>query len=222
MVQLFAGLFTEGSTDTRFLQSIVQKTLEATAFDCVGQFDIYVSPIEIDKTNLSFENQVLRASKKGMEELGISIICVHADADNFNAIETYRNRINVAKIELNNKNETDYCKLLVAIVPIHETESWLLADKELLKQEIGTNKTDNELGIDRMPETITNPKEIISNAIRIAREGLTQRRRNDLTIGDLYLPIGQSIDLNKLEVLSSYQDFKNNVREAFLSLNLLH
>jgi Domain of unknown function (DUF4276) len=222
MAQLFAGLFTEGSTDTRFLQSIVQKTLEATAFDCVGQFDIYVSPIEIDKTNLSFENQVLNASKKGMEELGISIICVHADADNFNAIETYRNRINVAKTELNNQNDTDYCKLLVAIVPIQETESWLLADKELLKQEIGTNKTDNELGIDRLPETIANPKEIISNAIRIAREGLTQRRRNDLTIGDLYLPIGQSIDLTKLEVLSSYQDFKHNVREAFIALNLLH
>jgi Domain of unknown function (DUF4276) len=222
MAQLFAGLFTEGSTDTRFLQSIVQKTLEATAFDCVGQFDIYVSPIEIDKTNLSFENQVLNASKKGMEELGISIICVHADADNSNANDTYRNRINTAKMELNNQNDTDYCKLLVAIVPIQETESWLLADKELLKQEIGTSKTDDELGIDRLPETIANPKEIISNAIRIAREGLTQRRRNDLTIGDLYLPIGQSIDLNKLATLSSYQDFKNNVREAFVELNLLH
>lgn len=222
MAQLFAGLFTEGSTDTRFLQSIVQKTLEATAFECSGQFDIYVSPIEIDKTNLSFENQVLNASKKGMEELGISIICVHSDADSSNASNTYKNRLNTAIIELNNQNEAEYCKLLVAIVPIQETESWLLADKELLKQEIGTTKTDNELGIDRLPETIANPKEVISNAIRIAREGLTQRRRHDLTIGDLYLPIGQSIDLNKLEVLSSYQDFKNNVREAFISLNLLH
>lgn len=221
MAQLFAGLFTEGSTDTRFLQSIVQKTLEATAFDCSGQFDIYVSPIEIDKTNLSFENQVLKASKKGMDELGIQIICVHADADNSSAIDTYRNRINTAKMELANQNEADYCKILVAIVPIQETESWLLADKELLKQEIGTNKTDNELGINRLPENISNPKEAISNAIRIAREGLTQRRRNDLTIADLYLPIGQSIDLDKLENLSSYQDFKNNVLMAFRQLNLL-
>ncbi len=221
MAQLFAGLYTEGNTDMRFLQSIVQKTLEATAFDCSGQFDIYVSPIEIDTTDLSFENKVLKASKKGMDELGISIICVHSDADNPSAIDTYENRINKAKIELNNQNEADYCKILVAIVPIQETESWLLADKELLKQEIGTNKTDNELGINRPPETIANPKEVISNAIRIAREGLTQRRRNDLTIADLYLPIGQSIDLNKLENLSSYKDFKNNILIAFKQLNLL-
>jgi hypothetical protein len=221
MAQLFAGLFTEGSTDTRFLHSIVQKTLEATAFECSGQFDIYVSPIEIDTTDLSFENQVLKASKKGMDELGISIICVHTDADNPSAIDTYENRIDKAKIELNNQNEADYCKILVAIVPIQETESWLLADKVLLKQEIGTNKTDNELGINRPPETISNPKEVISNAIRIAREGLTQRRRHDLTIADLYLPIGQSIDLSKLENLASYKDFKNNILTAFRQLNLL-
>lgn len=221
MKQLFAGLFTEGTTDTRFLESIVQKTLEATAFDCSGQIDIYLSRIEIDKTNLSFENQVLNASKKGIDELGIQIICVHADADNAQANDTYKNRINVAKRELDQQNDADYCKTLVAIVPIQEMESWLLADKELLKQEIGTNKTDNELGINRPPETIANPKEVISNAIKVAREGLTQRRRNDLTIADLYLPIGQSIDLSKLENLSSYQDFKNNVRVAFKQLNLL-
>jgi len=37
MAQIFAGLFTEGNTDIRFLQSIIQKTLEAVAFDCSGQ-----------------------------------------------------------------------------------------------------------------------------------------------------------------------------------------
>lgn len=111
---------------------------------------------------------------------------------------------------------------MVAIIPIQETEAWLLADKELLKQEIGTNKTDNELGINRQPEEIANPKEVIETAIRIARADMTRRRRSQLTITDLYLPIGQSVDLEKLELLSSYRDFKNNIREAFIQLNLLH
>ena len=50
MAQIFAGLFTEGKADIRFLHNIVQKTLEAVAFnDCSGQFDIDLSPIEINK-----------------------------------------------------------------------------------------------------------------------------------------------------------------------------
>ena len=97
----------------------------------------------------------------------------------------------------------------------------MLADKELLKREIGTEKSDNELQIHRHPECIANPKESIETAIRIAREGLTKKRRKDLTISELYLPIGQALDLEKLEVLSSYQDFKSNIKEAFRKLHLL-
>jgi hypothetical protein len=196
--------------------------LEAVAFECSGQLDIETLPLEIDKSNLNFIQQVLKASEKGFEEFGIQILCVHTDADNPSAQNTYQNKIVPAKTELAFQNEKDYCKILVAIIPIQETEAWMLADKELLKQEIGTNKTDNELGINRQPEEIANPKEVIETAIRIARADLTRRRRSQLTITDLYLPIGQSVDLDKLEQLSSYRDFKNNIREAFIQLNLLH
>ena len=40
MAQIFAGLFAEGSTDISFLQNVVQKTLEAIAFECSGQANI--------------------------------------------------------------------------------------------------------------------------------------------------------------------------------------
>ena len=222
MAQIFAGLFAEGSTDITFLQNIVQKTLEAVAFDCPGQFDIETLPLEIEKTGLTFTQQVLKAAKKGIEDYGIQIICVHTDADNISAQSIYQHKINPAKTQLDNQNATDYCKILVAIVPIQETEAWMLADKELLKQEIGTTKTDNELDINRNPEQIANPKEVIEKAIKVARAGLTLRQRNSLTIADLYLPIEQSIDLKKLENLPSYADFKHNVRNAFIELNLLY
>ena len=219
MAQIFAGLLTEGSTDIRFLQSIVQKTLEMIAFDCSGQLDIEVLAIEIDKTGLNFIEQVLKASKQGYEEFSTQIICIHTDADSPTSKEVYERKINPATRELEKQHE--YCGVLVAIVPIQETEAWMLADKELLKREIGTNKTDQILGINRNPETIANPKEVIEKAIQIARGNLTRKRRSNLTIADLYLSIGQSIDLEKLESLSSYQDFKENVREAFRKFNLL-
>ena len=221
MSQLFAGLFVEGTTDISFLSSIVERTLQNVAFDCKGEIDLEVKEIKIDKSGLSFCDQVVMASEKGFSEFGITILCVHSDADNKKLEDTYQNRINQAIDRLMQLEAKQYCKILVAIVPIQETEAWMLADKELLKNEIGTDKSDNELEINRQPESIARPKEVIENAIRIARENYTRKRRKDLTIGDLYLPVGQAMSLDKLEKLESYRDFKNNVKEAFKTLNLL-
>ena len=221
MSQLFAGLFVEGTTDISFLSSIVERTLQNVAFDCKGEIDLEVKEIKIDKSGLGFCEQVIMASEKGFSEFGITILCVHSDADNKKLEDTYQNRINQAIDRLKLLEANQYCKILVAIVPIQETEAWMLADKELLRNEIGTEKSDNELEINRQPETIARPKEVIENAIRIARENYTRKRRKDLTIGDLYLPVGQAMSLDKLEKLESYRDFKNNVKEAFKILNLL-
>jgi hypothetical protein len=65
--------------------------------------------------------------------------------------------------------------------------------------------TDLELGIDREPETVNGPKEVIKNAIRISRQNLTRRRRRDLTIEELYSLVGQKIELILLEKLPSYR-----------------
>jgi len=102
------------------------------------------------------------------------------------------------------------------------TEAWMLSDKELLKAEIGTSKSDAELGIQKSPEVYPDPKQVIEMAIRIARQDLTRRYRRKLTIAELYSLMGQKIALNKLKNLSSYQKFKEAVRDAFNSLNYLH
>lgn len=218
---IFVGLFTEGTTDVRFLHSIVERTLTSVAYECVGQFDIELRHVEIEKIGLGFEEQILKASKAGIDDFGMTILCVHADADGVDAQETYRNKINPMVDVLEQQDQNEYCKILVAIVPVHEIEAWMLADKALFKREINTKKTDSELGIARSPESIANPKEVIEKAIRIAREGLTKKRCNEFSISELYLPMG-NVALEKLESLSSYRDFKENVRNAFRRLNLLH
>ena len=38
--QLIIGFVTEGSTDYRFLESIIQRTFEDVAFDCDGEIEI--------------------------------------------------------------------------------------------------------------------------------------------------------------------------------------
>jgi len=220
---IFAGLFTEGSTDIRFLESIVRKTLEDVAFECQGQIETEVKTIEINKTGLGFVEQVLMASKKGIDDYGIMFICVHTDSDDDTDKIVMESKINPAIKRLNERNESEYCKILVSVIPVYMTEAWMLADKELLKSEIGTELSNFDLGIHPMVESIPNPKETIINAIRIVQRDLTRRKRNrGLDISELYQIIGQKLELSQLENLESYRKFKDSLKSAFKELGFLH
>lgn len=219
--QVFVGLMTEGTTDNRFLESVVKRTFDEIGFECNGEVETFVVPISIDKKGLGFVEQVLKSSKEGKEEYGIMVLCVHTDADSSDDKDKFRTKIIPAKNRLQELNEEEYCKIITAIVPVQMIEAWMLADKELLKKEIGTSKTDNDLGINRQPEGITDPKTLIEEAIRIARASFTKRRRKELTLNELYLPIGQKITIEKLNTLPSFLKFKNAIREAYCNLNYL-
>lgn len=219
---ILTGLFTEGTTDVRFLSSVVERTLEEIAFDCTGDIETKLEIIDINKTGLSFSEQVLEASKVANEKYGVLILFVHTDSDSHSDDTIFQTKINPAfKLLLEQDNK--YCKNLVAIVPIQMTESWMIADRKLLKDEIGIERTDAELNIHLNPETITDPKDLIEGIIRLSKEDLSKRRRTKgLVISDLYQMIGQKIDVSELEKLSSYLKFKNSLIEKLRELNFYH
>lgn len=219
---ILAGLFTEGSTDVRFLSSVVERTLEEVAFDCTGDIETKVEIININKSEKDFNQQVLEASKVASDKFGILFLFVHTDSDAVNDNLIFQSKIIPAQKKLL-QQDTSYCKNIVAIVPIQMTESWMLADKELLKNEIGIEKTDAELGIHLNPELISNPKNVIENIIRLSKEDETKRKRNKgLNIADLYQIIGQKIELSELKKLSSYLKFRNSLIEKLRELNFYH
>jgi hypothetical protein len=220
--QLFIGLYTEGTTDNRFLESVVKRAFEETAFESLDDFEIYLEHIYLKEPGLSYTERVIRAAQSGIDQFGITILCLHRDADGEDDSNVFQHSINPALDELSKKNEKDYCKTTAIVVPVRMIESWLLADKELFKKEIGTEKTDSTLGISRHPESIANPKEVIKEAIRIVRQDMAQRRRKDLTIKDIYMPLGQKISVDKLNNLSSYRKFRESVKAAFRLLNYLN
>jgi hypothetical protein len=221
MSQITIGYTTEGTTDVRLLESIIQRTFEAVAFECAGQVEVITPIIYIPKiAGAGFANQVEQCCKDACDK-GVLAFCVHVDADDTNDNNVFANKIEPAFNNIATVSEENLCKNLVAVVPVQMTEAWMLADKLLLKEEIGTDKTDAELGINKMPETFSNPKGAITEAIRRARELLVKRRRSELSISELYQPIGQKISLEKLEALPSYLKFKDAVREAYRKLNYL-
>ena len=219
--QLLIGLTVEGSTDFRVLKSIIERTFNNLKFECPGDIDV----LEIEEiptpTGMDFTEKVMYAAKQG-SEMGITILCVHNDADDNSPEQVLTYKFSPAIEALSQKNDDQYCKQIVGVIPVQEMESWMLVDTVLLKYQIGTDMSDAALGINRFPEEIANPKEVIENAIRISRQDMTKRRRRELRIAELYLPIGQSVDLEKLEQLPSYRQFKENIRQSFRSLGLLY
>jgi hypothetical protein len=217
--QIIVGFAQEGSTDIRLLESIIQRTFEAIAFECDG--DIEVLPIRTFTKirDISFSDEVLSYARKA-EDYGVMVLCVHVDADDIDDGNVFLHKIGPA-FALVRGSQDCVCKNLLAIVPVRMSEAWMLADKDLLKTEIGTSRSDYDLNIHRAPESFADPKAVIEEAIRLARAGFTARRRRQLNISDLYQVIGQKIRLEMLRQLSAYQKFEAAVREAYRNLNYL-
>lgn len=214
-------LYTEGTTDIRFLENIVQQTYERAAIRAYGEIDIELHVITIDKTGLNFTQQVLKAAQKAKQEYGATIICVHSDADSSSIDNTLNTKFVPAQRCLLEQENDSCSRILVNLIPVHMTEAWILADKQLLKRQIGTTLSDTELNLNKDPESISNPKQAIENAIRIARQNIVKRRRRNLGIGELYAPLGQLINIDQLMDLKSYRQFWDNVINSLKQLNLM-
>lgn len=220
-IQLFIGFTVEGTTDTRFLKEIIQTVFEETAFECSTDVEIEdVRIVDVPKT--TFVETMLNASLKAASAYGISVLCIHADSDARSIEDVTIYKFNPFVDALSKVDNHNYCKSIVPIIPIQMTEAWMLADKELLKEKIGAkNKQNIDLGIEKSPESYADPKETIKNAIRIAQAEKVKRKRNELTINDLYEELGQSISLHDLREIPSFCVFEENVKSAFRSLGYI-
>lgn len=218
ITQLIIGFTAEGTTDCRFLESIIQRTFEEVAFDCDGQIDVL--PVQfIRKGTGRFEDCMVECAKKASNR-GVMVFCIHTDADDRSDEVAFKNRVLPAFEKIYQSPEDETCQNLIAIVPVQMIEAWMLADVELIKGELNTTKSDKELGIERNPESYADPKMIFKDVIRIAFEDYAQRRKRP-EISEFYQLIGQKIALTSLEKLPSYIKFKNYVIEMFRKLNLL-
>lgn len=92
--QMFVGLAAEGTTDIRFLTSIVKRTLNEVAFqESRYNIDIYVNDIDVSKSGLSFTEYVANASREGVRQFGMMALAIHTDADTNTYEERFKNKI---------------------------------------------------------------------------------------------------------------------------------
>lgn len=213
------GIAREGTTDERFLEHIIQRTFEEIAFECEGEIEVY-SPVCFKYPPGTFIEKVLKLSQTAHEQ-GLMVLCVHTDADSATDRTAFDFRIKPAFDEVE-ASRNQICKNLVAVVPIQETEAWMLADKEVFKKEIGINSNENFSDLHKIPESVARPKEYIENIIRKNVEATQIKKQYQIKISDLYTPLGQKIDLKYLRKLTSYLKFEEQVRGAYRKLNYLN
>ena len=209
---------TEGTTDKRFLGNIIERTFESLLFDSNTEIEIH-PPYHITEKGVTFKEKIKNVATKYNY---FHVICVLCDSDNSSMESVLNNKIYPAF----NLVETTIgaCKNLVTVIPVQMTEAWMLADIELFINEINAKKSCIELNLPckiNQIEKIANPKNRIENAIRMAQSNMP-KRRNKLSISDLYTPISQKLTLEQLEQLPSFIAFKENARQSLIKLNYLH
>jgi len=209
------GLYCEGATDERFLLSIIKRTFDEIAMECSSQLEVYY-PERIPYIGGPFVEAVKKATILAYKQ-GVMVLCVHTDADDRNDRTAFQFKITPAFAAVEGPES---CEVLVAVVPVRITEAWMLADIELLQEEIG-NVAPQAIRSHHYPESEADPKATIEEIIRAALADRPRRQRGQLCIGDLYQPIGQKLALSKLEKLGSYVKFKEEVRAAYRKLNYL-
>lgn len=221
MIQLVIGLHTEGPTDVRFLTDVIKRTFDDVAFECPNDIEILdIQCIEVAKND--FVPMIMDASRKGIDDFGISILCVHRDADNKDIDDVMLYSFSPLLKALKDKDDTKYCKEIIPVIPIRMIEAWMLADTQLFKKFIDAQKMhDQELGIEKNPETYADPKVVIEEAIRRASAGRSKRRRDMIGIAELYEQIGKNVQLDSLRRLPSFCSFEEQVRAAFRRLHYL-
>jgi len=220
--QIFIGLVAEGTTDVRFLKNVIFKSVQELSWQCETEVDIF-DIREIYPNGDSFVEKMLYATRIAQKDYSISMLCIHADSDSRTVAEVMQNKFEPFFEALKSLPSEDYCKCIVPTIPIQMIESWMLADKTLLKSLINAEAmTDVELGLDRAPEAYADPKKAINEAIRIAMEGKPKKRRDEIRISDLYELIGNEVALESLRSIPSFCDFEKRVTDAFRQMNLLH
>lgn len=218
--QLFIGLAVEGSTDMRFLKSVVWRTYLKIVYDQSEQvIDVDVFELKPSKSGKSFPEFVVDASREGLN-YGILVLAVHADSDRDSLQERLNDKFLPAQEALDKEDDGEVCKVLTPIIPIRTVEAWMLADTSLLKDEMGTSLSDSDLGLHRAPESIANPKELIQSAIAAVMLHRPKKRRT-LTIADLYGILGDKVSIEALATLPSYQAFYDAAVDSLRRIHYL-
>lgn len=219
MSTLLLALYCEGSTDHRFLPPVISQTARRI-LDNHQRNNTDVASIRlVEVKKKKRPESILQAAR---EALGFHALIVHTDADYPSPDKAWYERFEPG-YKLVQQTKEDVGRDLLPIIPVQAIEAWMLADYELLLEEIGTKLNAYDLDIPvkaNQVEAISKPKLRLKKAIRTAYAGRSKRHR-EIDIDFLYQPIGERIKLERLMEVPSYVQFVEDLTDTLRTLNVI-
>jgi hypothetical protein len=221
---LVMGLYTEGTTDERFLALIAERTAQALLLQA-GDVTVDLFPVQCLRPTEK-RGQAENILNVARQSHGYHLLLLHADADDERRDRAWNERI-APGIELVRQAYTKgdpLCEHCVPIIPIHMTEAWLLVDADALREVIGTKIPHDELGLPvpvTAAESVADPKTLLKQVMQTALGDRPLRRRRNRGIDELYEPLGRRIRLDQLSRLPAYQQFHTDLAATLTTLKFL-
>lgn len=219
MRQLIVAYCTEGTTDIQFLETVIERSLHYCLYEYGNIPAEIIGLIPIKGHGDTFVGKHIDACQKAVEN-GAEILCIHTDADDSDDCEVFDHKINPFLTALSQTNANDYCQIVVPMIPVQEIEAWMMANKQLLKQQMGTTLSDNTLGLQNKPESYADPKQAIENAVSEVRKTMPKRFRDQISIGQLYEAVGRHLEIQDLMQLKSFKKYIDNLHQALVQLHI--
>ncbi|MEO3745461.1 DUF4276 family protein [Plantactinospora sp. B5E13] len=204
MRYLTSALVSEGVTDDQFLPRLLGRALTEL---CLTEFDDVVEVADV---------QPLRR-RKGPCSVEEVIELVELNANSFSVVFFHHDQGAAAeRLQLEwlgplQRLWGERVERLVAVVPIRETEAWLLADGVALRTALGVRWSDAEMGLPAHPkdvERIDDPKRILNGVLR----------RVSRSIDDHYGQLGELVSLDRLQLVPAYRRWWSDTRKALTEL----
>ena len=216
-MQLLLALYAEGPSDTRFLPLIIQRVARSITAPhrLVGVLDLTI----ISKKQGIREECIVFAAR---DAYGCHALIVHSDADDKSSERARKERIEPGFNQVLHSSE-DVCKDLIPIIPVQMIEAWMLADHNALREAIGTNMSAQTLGLPARPALVerdANPKHTLNEVVRKANAGRS-RRHQKIDINAFHERLARDIDLNILDLVTSYREFKRDLANTLAKLHFI-
>lgn len=219
MQYLGLALYAEGSTDYQFLCPLLLRLCESACAQAA-------QPVEIGGVLPLDDTHAMRAAPRGeriaqaaQEAAGAwNLLFVHADADG-DAERALRERVTpgLGRVRDAARPRAEG----VAVVPVQETEAWVLADGDALRAVFGSTLTDNALGLPAHVaaiEHLAEPKLALQEAFLATRPN-GRRARAGAT--PLFNALGEQVALDRLRALPSFRTLELDLHMALQRLQIL-
>ena len=198
--------FVEGPSDVDFFPSILRLLVETVLDGRPERSSVVVE--ELDNRGAARGDWVVERVRDRYR--GAAVVAVHVDGSSNVARELHKSYKPVEEVW---GRQVDLGARLVPLVPVRETEAWVLADLSIVRDVAGagwgpSSVTQSHL-LDR-PERLSDPKRTLDDIMAQARR--PRRRKRHV---DTFLPlIAERLELPALRRLPSFQRFEHDLRAA--------